>query len=410
MVTARRGAAAIAVVAVIAGVAMFAVREGRRRGTPAVPAGVGSLAGPSTSRADLEQTVAAMTARLGDDPADREASVTLADALLRQSRVTGNAALAVRAEEVARAAWRLSPADASVQRVLGAVLLSRHKFAEAADEAERLAADRPHDAALQGIIGDGRVELGDYDQGFAAFDRMIALRPDATSYARVSYARELQGDVRGALDLMRMAAEATSPRDPEAQAWACSRVGYLELALGRADEAARQFRRADALFPGYPAVAIGLAKVALARGDAEEAGAIARRQFDRAPSADLAEAIGDAATRLGRTAEAERYYGIAESMWRYDTPEPALLARFLADHGRAPDEAVRIAESAVAVRHDIFTEDALAWALFRAGRTTEARAASARALRTGTRDPRIVAHAREIDRAPIARMAGGSVQ
>jgi tetratricopeptide (TPR) repeat protein len=392
MVTAHRGAAAAAAAAVIASVAMFALGEGRRRVTPAVPA-----AAPSTSRADLERTVAAMEARLSADPADRDASVTLADALLRQSRVTGNTALAVRAEEVARAALRLGPDDEPVQRVLGAVLLSRHKFAEAAAEAERLATRRPHDAALQGIIGDGRVELGDYDAGFAAFDRMMALRPDAASYARVSYARELQGDLRGALGLMRMAAEATSPRDVEAQAFAYSRLGYLELALGRADEAARQFRRADAVFPGYPAVAIGLVKVALARGDAGEACAIARRQFETVPSAELAEAIADAAVRLGRTAEAERYYGLAESMWRYDTPEPAQLARLMADRGRAPEEAVRVAEGAVAVRHDIFTEDALAWALFNAGRVTDARAASVRARRTGTRDARIVAHARAID-------------
>src|SRR5262245_49655646 len=277
MVTAGRVAAAAAAVAVIAGIAMFALRDGPRRVTPTAHAGIGS-----TSRADVERTVAAMEARMGDDPADRDASVTLADTLLRQSRVTGNAALAVRAEEVARAALRLSPGDESVQRVLGAVLLSRHKFAEAAAEAERLAPDRPRDAALQGIIGDGRVELGDYDAGFAAFDRMIAIRPDAASYARVSYARELQGDLRGALDLMRMAAEATSPRDVEAQAFAHSRLGYLELARGRAEEAARQFRGADTVFPGYPAVAVGLAKVALMRGNAEEASAIARRQFEKA--------------------------------------------------------------------------------------------------------------------------------
>jgi hypothetical protein len=92
-------------------------------------------------------------------------------------------------------------------------------------------------------------------------------------------------------------------------------------------------------------------------------------------------------------------------MWRYDTPEPALLARFMADRGRALDEAVRIAEGAVAVRHDIFTEDALAWALFKAGRITEARAVSARARRTGSRDARIVAHAQAIDRAPVAQLA-----
>ena len=57
-----------------------------------------------------------------------------------------------------------------------------------------------------------------------------------------------------------------------------------------------------------------------------------------------------------------------------------MLARFLADRGRAPDEAVRIAESAAAVRHDIFTEDALAWALFKAGRISR----GARRLRART--------------------------
>ena len=123
---------------------------------------------------------------------------------------------------------------------------------------------------------------------------------------------------------MRMAAEATSPRDVEAHAFVLSRLGYLELALGRVDEAAREFRRADVLFPGYPAVAIGLAKVALTRGDAETAFTIARRQFEQAPSAELAETMADAATRLGRAPEAERYYGIAESIWRFDTPEPAM--------------------------------------------------------------------------------------
>jgi hypothetical protein len=64
----------------------------------------------------------------------------------------------------------------------------------------------------------------------------------------------------------------------------------------------------------------------------------------------------------------------------------------------------------VAVRHDIFTEDALAWALFKAGHIAEARAASARARRTGSRDTRIVAHAHEIDRVPVGRMARGLAQ
>jgi hypothetical protein len=57
---------------------------------------------------------------------------------------------------------------------------------------------------------------------------------------------------------------------------------------------------------------------------------------------------------------------------------------------------VTIAESAAAERHDIFTDDALAWAYFKAGRIADARTAIARALRTGTKDASIRAHAAAI--------------
>ncbi len=51
-----------------------------------------------------------------------------------------------------------------------------------------------------GVIGDALVELGRYDAAFAAFQRMVTLRPGLSSYARVAYARELTGDPVGALD------------------------------------------------------------------------------------------------------------------------------------------------------------------------------------------------------------------
>ncbi len=58
---------------------------------------------------------------------------------------------------------------------------------------------------------------------------------------------------------------------------------------------------------------------------------------------------------------------------------------------------MRLAEQASADRDDIFTDDALAWAYFRAGRAEDARHAIRRALRTGTRDRGIRAHAAAID-------------
>ena len=51
-----------------------------------------------------------------------------------------------------------------------------------------------YDPVNYGVIGDAHLELGEYDEAFDAFDRMMELRPSAAAYARVAYARELQGN------------------------------------------------------------------------------------------------------------------------------------------------------------------------------------------------------------------------
>jgi len=57
-------------------------------------------------------------------------------------------------------------------------------------------------------------------------------------------------------------------------------------------------------------------------------------------------------------------------------------------HGaKRKEHAANIAEIVTATRHDIFTEDALAWASFKTGRLEGARAASARALPHGDARP-----------------------
>jgi tetratricopeptide (TPR) repeat protein len=109
--------------------------------------------------------------------------------------------------------------------------------------------------------------------------------------------------------------------------------------------------------------------------------------------------VGDLYEAEGRHDEARRFWALAEAAWRSDAPEPKNLARFLAERGEKVSEAVAIAEEAVRRRQDIFTEDALAWAYFKAGRLTEARAAIDRALRTGSKDPEIRRHAAAIHQA-----------
>ncbi len=222
------------------------------------------------------------------------------------------------------------------------------------------------------------------------------MRPDAAAYARASYARELQGDLPGALELMTMALEATSPTDEEAVAWHHAQIGSLHLALGRLTDAARAYAHALHVFPDHPFALDGQARVADRQGRTEDALAIVTARLGTAPTPAELAFSGDLLAKLGRTREADRQYRLAEAAWRSDAPEPARLAVFLADRGWKLTEALQIAEAAAADRLDIFTADAVAWTAFKAGDLSKARAASAQALRTGTRDAAIRDHARLI--------------
>jgi len=281
--------------------------------------------------------------------------------------------------------------------MLAAVYASQHRFREALTEADRCLRVRTDDAWLYGVVGDAHVELGEYTQAFEAFDRMVARRPNAASYARASYARELQGDLRGALQTMQMATEATGAQDAESLAWHHAQLGHLYLELGQLADARREFEHADYVFPDHPFAIEGLARVAAAQGDPARALQILTRSLAETPTPATLALAGDFLAALGRTDEAERQYRLAEAAWQSDAPDPPRLARFLAEHGRRLDEAIRIGESTG--RQDIFTADALAWAYFQTGRLTEAQAKIKIALSTGSRDRLIREHASAIARA-----------
>jgi tetratricopeptide (TPR) repeat protein len=394
-----------AIVAVAVMVVAANIRDARRSRLPftASPP-IGTPGAPTTSREDLERRIAAMERRLETHSEDNGAALLLADALLRQTRVTGNVSLTGRAEQALTRVLHDDPASYDANRMLGTLYLSQHRFREAIRAGERNRDLRPHDSVNYGVIGDAQLELGNYGEAFAAFDRMMALRPGAASYARVAYARELQGDLKGAIESMTLATGATSPTDPEGLAWAHAQVGDLYMQLGRVREAKSEYAAASQAFPGHPFAMMGYSNVLAAEGDLPGALDLLRRLAETSPSPDLAARTGDLLRRLGREAEAERQFALAEAGWR-GAREPKHLARFLADHDRQLTEAVMIAEGAAADRHDIFTDDALAWAYFKAGRVAEAKLAIARALRTGSRDASIRAHAAAIGGAVTARAA-----
>jgi tetratricopeptide (TPR) repeat protein len=350
----------------------------------------------ATGRADLASARAGLQVWLTTHPDDAAAAVRLAELSLREARVTGNAGLVVEASARLRELVARGTRTYEIERMLAALLLSEHRFVEARQMATRLLAHEPNDTWLHGVLGDAALEEGDYEAAFAAFDRMAALRPDAAAYARVAYARELGGDVEGALRVMEMALTASSPHDIEAHAWHLTQLSALQLQLGRLAEARQSAERALYSFANYAPALAARAEVLAAGADLDGAVASMTAAVDQAPAPGWLARLGDFLAARGEGEEAERAYARADAGWRNEAPEPGAHALFLAMRGRDVPRALALAQRATASSNDIVSQEALAWSAFKSGEIQAARVAIERALRTGARSRRLRVHAAAI--------------
>ena len=366
---------------------------GTPRQVPAIDAdtvlsGFGRDGGTAATVARLEREL-----RTEGDDAERLSQLGLAYQV--RWRETGNAAFLPLSDRALRRVLATRPKDAIAALALGNLALIRHDFRGAlalGREAHRRA---PYAARPYGVVGDALVELGRYRSAFATFDRMAALKPSIASYARVAYARELLGDRPGARMAMRLALDAAGGV-PEPTAWAHVELAKLALGDGRVTVAAGHVRAALAVFPGYVLALEQLARVEAAQGNLDAAIATARRAVSSVPLPQFVALLGDLLERERRTAEAARQRATVATIDRLLAANGLRVdlesAVFRADHRIRPAETVRLARRARAARPSIYGDDALGWALARAGRCAKAEPWLDRALRLGTKDPLLFFH------------------
>ena len=344
--------------------------------------------------------VAAETiARLEDEnrarPGDADVLLALGFAYQVRWRESADASYLPRSESALHAALRVRADDPNAVLGLGSLALIRHEFRAALRLGLRAKRLLPGSARPYGVIGDALVELGRYDEAFAAFDRMVSLRPSLGSYARVAYARELTGDLEGALEAMRLAREAAAG-EPEPTAWSLVELSKLELTLGRVPQARRHVRQALRIFPGYASARYELARVEVAAGRVHAATAAARGAAEAVPTTAAVGLLADLLERAGRAREARLQRAtvmVVERLLRANGVRVDLeSAVYRADRGLEAGKTVALARLARAERPSIYGDDALGWALARAGRCGEALEWSTRALRLGTRDPLLFFH------------------
>ena len=381
------GAAALTAAALLLG----GVLRGSGSADAAAPTAAPAAAAvePGFASGDTAATVSALQASVRARPDDAHALALLGLAYQQRARETADPVYYTKSEGVLRRALRFAPADLYATSGLGSLALSRHRFRDALALGRRAVALSPSTARGYGVVGDALVELGRYREAFAAFDRMVSLKPSLSSYARVSYARELRGDVRGAEEAMRLALDAAIGQ-PEALAWTHVQLGKLLFAHGKTAAAERESRAALFAFPGYVYAYDQLALVEAARGHLRRAIRSERRAADVVPLPQFVANLGDLYRRAGDEARAQRQYRLIGAIDRLlaangvKTDLESTL--FDVDHGVRLRTTIARARAAHAARPSIDGDDVLAWALTRNGRCADALPWSKRALRLGTRD------------------------
>lgn len=342
-------------------------------------------------------------------PPSADTHVLRAERLLQRVRATEDPSpYPAIARELAEAR-RLEPGSAAVALGYGELEMSKHNFRNGLRwglRARRLAPDtiRP-----LGLVADAQIELGRYDAAERTLQQLVDVKPGLSAYSRISYFRQLHGDLDGAVAAMRLAVSAAGTR-PRDVAGLRAVLGQLELARGRPAEAERLFRLVLDSDPANTKALNGLADVDLANGRTRDALARWRKLSATVPSPHYANDVVELSLAFGQAADARRAIArvrsLDDQLSRLGANVASESAVFEADRG-SPRRALAMARRAYAEAPSVQRTDALGWALTRNGRPAEGVRYARAAMRLGTREPLFLYHgaiaAKEAGRTALAK-------
>lgn len=377
---------AIAVLAVAA-VAIKSLRSSNKTAVNAVES-------PKLSKAD--QRIVRALQLIENTPNKSEGYNQLASAYLQKARETSDFGFNASADDAITRSLSVEADNYDALKLRAKLQLTYHRFAEALDTAHRAQRVRTDDNDVWGMITDALVELGDYPGAIKSAQKMIDLRPDSSSYARVSYLRSLHGDTTGAVQAMTAALKASDPNDLEGIAWCHVQLGNELMNSGKLEAAEKQYDEALRIFSDHRLALQAKARARIAAGDLRAAIEIYEREQTKNASADASQALADLYMRLGQKETAQKEYqefeilerenAVLERSWRH-------MLNYWLDHDKNLNESLNLASREYETRKDIFTCDLVAWAFFKNGRWEDAREMINEALRTNTKDARINYHA-----------------
>jgi tetratricopeptide (TPR) repeat protein len=365
-------------------------------------AAAGSDEGPSPSPAELR--IAGAQKVLEKQPNRYQAYNDLAMAFVRRARETGDNSYYERARQAVASSLRIEPENFEAEQAQVDLLLAEHNYRPALEQARALN-HRMLDAVLiWGYMAEAEAALGDYKQAEDDAQWMMNLRPgNLPAYLTGADLRHDWGDSDGAEEYLSKALQQTPPFETEETAWILTRMARLLRQSGRADAAEALLQKALKAFPDYYFSLEELAEVRLAQHRFPDAVDLMekRNQSFPSPSSELLEARGyELAGRLGDAAKMySRFEHEARAQFGLSDNDNLELINYYAGHAHKPQEALRIARLEIENRHDAWTLDAYAWALYANGQYAEAGQQIEKALAIGTRDAVLYYHAGVIEAA-----------
>jgi tetratricopeptide (TPR) repeat protein len=335
---------------------------------------------------------------------DMMSPATLSSEYLQRYRERGDIGDVVRALHDAWLSLRAQPyGNESAEVGLASALLTLHRFKDALAVTRHLERYEPGDPAMKIREASLDLELGRYGAAgriVAALERKPNAGPDAIG-ANTLLTRydELTGHLARARErFARVTALEDSLYDEPAQqrAWVFFRSGELAFEAGDNDAAVAAERTALERFPNYSEANRVLARVDCALHRWQDCLDAAKASAAVIPYPEVLGYEVDALRALGNANAAAQTDDLIRTVERIGNAQhisDRLLAIYYSEHGEHLDDAYAIARRELNVRDDVFTEDTLAWAAAMDGRWSEARRASARALRYGTENALLQYHA-----------------
>lgn len=392
VLTRHRGSIAVALVLMV--VATVAVGRFLTAGTDA------AALEPRPVAITLDATITTLEGAVATYPDDGRSWQKLGQAYVQKLVQSANPAYADLARRTLDQADSILADDVATMVTRAQLALTLHQFADA-----RMLGERAHDVATSNndslvVLVDANIELGRYAEAATDLQELLDRKPGLAALSRVSYLRELHGDVDGALLALREAQTAAVGASAYDIATVEAIRGDLLYNHGRLDEAMTAYDDALTRSPGQLVATAGRARVLVAHGDLAGATALLAPVAERLPTPALVTLLGDIAQLDGRNSDAQRSFELVRATTALQQASGAAVdleaALFEADHGGDPKVVLDLANRGYAERPSIHGADAIAWARYRNGDFAGASDAIAEALQLGTIDASLLFHAAAI--------------